>query len=165
MTAATITATEQWLDGAAGRLFTRHWEPGGQPKANLAICPGLNSHSGQYIRVAEDFARRGYAVTAVDLRGRGKSDGERFYVETVDDYVADLSQAIELARSHHPDLPVFLLGHSAGGVTSVTYALDHQDKIAGLISEDFAFRIPAPDFALKLIEGASHIAPHAHALK
>ena len=158
-------ATEQWLDGTGGRIFTRHWEPAGTAKANLVICHGVNSHGGQYIRAAEEFASRGFAVTALDLRGRGKSEGERFYADSIDDYVSDLSQAIELGRSHHPDLPLFLLGQSAGGVTSVTYALDHQDKLDGLICESFAFRVYAPNFALKLLEGASHIAPHVHVLK
>lgn len=158
-------ATEQWLDGTGGRIFTRHWEPAGTAKANLVICHGVNSHGGQYIRAGEEFASRGFAVTALDLRGRGKSEGERFYADSIDDYVSDLSQAIELGRSHHPDLPLFLLGHSAGGVTSVTYALDHQDKLDGLICESFAFRVYAPNIALKLLEGASHIAPHAHVLK
>ena len=50
-------------------------------------------------------------------------------------------------------------------MTSVTYALDHQDRIDGLICESFAFRVFAPNFALKLLEGASHIAPHVHVLK
>jgi acylglycerol lipase len=163
--AGTMTATEQWLDGTGGRLFTRHWEPEGEPKANLVICHGFNAHSGQYIRAAEEFTARGFAVTAPDLRGRGNSEGERFYVEHVDDYVSDLSLAIDLGRSHHPGLPVYLLGHSAGGVVSVTYALDYQDRIAGLICEDFAFRVPTPDIALRLLEGASHIAPHAHVYK
>ncbi|MEO5613273.1 MAG: lysophospholipase [Sphingomicrobium sp.] len=158
-------ATEQWLDGSGGRIFTRHWEPAGTPKANLVICHGVNSHGGQYIRAGEEFASRGFAVSALDLRGRGRSEGERFYAESIDDYVSDLGLAIELGRSHHPDLPLFLLGHSAGGVTSVTYALDHQDKLDGLICESFAFRVYAPNFALKVLEGASHIAPHAHVLK
>ena len=166
MTSATANPpTEQWLDGTGGRIFTRHWEPNGTPEANLVICHGVNSHGGQYIRAGEEFAARGFAVTALDLRGRGKSEGERFYADSIDDYVSDLSQAIELGRSHHPDRPLFLLGHSAGGVTSVTYALDHQDKLDGLICESFAFRVYAPNFALKLLEGASHIAPHAHVLK
>jgi alpha-beta hydrolase superfamily lysophospholipase len=159
------TATEQWLDGTGGRIFTRHWEPAGTPRANLIICHGVSSHGGQYIRAGEEFAGRGFAVTALDLRGRGRSEGERFYAESIDDYVSDLSQAIELGRSHHPDLPLYLLGHSAGGVTAVTYALDHQDRLDGLICESFAFRVYAPNFALKLLEGASHIAPHAHVLK
>lgn len=162
---ATIPVTEEWLEGTGGKIFTRHWEPAGTPTANLVICHGVNSHGGQYIRAGETFAGRGFAVTALDLRGRGKSDGERYYAESVDDYVSDLSKAIELGRSKHPDLPVYLLGHSAGGVTAVTYTLDYQDRIAGLICESFAFRVYAPNFALKLLEGASHIAPHAHVLK
>ena len=157
--------SEQWLDGTGGRIFTRHWEPAGTVKANLIICHGVNSHGGQYLRAGEEFAARGFAVTALDLRGRGRSEGERFYVESIDDYVADLGQAIELGRSHHPDRPLFLLGHSAGGVTSVTYALDHQDQLDGLICESFAFRVYAPNFALKLLEGADHIVPHAHVLR
>ena len=158
-------ATEHSLDGTGGRIFTRHWEPEGSAKANLVICHGVNSHGGQYLRAGQDFSARGFAVTALDLRGRGRSDGERFYADSIDDYVADLSLAIEHGRAQHPDLPVYLLGHSAGGVTAVTYALDHQDRIAGLICESFAFRVFAPDFALKLLEGASHILPHAHVLK
>lgn len=162
---APISMTEQWLDGTGGRIFTRYWEQKGTPRANLVICPGFNAHGGQYARAAEEFADRGFAVTAGDLRGRGKSDGERFYVKNIGDYVSDLSLTIESARDRHPKLAVYLLGHSAGGVTAASYALDHQDRIAGLICEDFAFRVFAPDFALKLIEGASHIAPHAHVLK
>jgi len=159
-------AQEEWLDGKGGlRIFTRHWEPAQAPTASLVICHGVNSHGGQYIRAAEDFAAHGYAVTALDLRGRGRSEGERFYTDSIDDYVSDVAQTIELARSKHPDLPVYLLGHSAGGVTSVTYALDHQDRIDGLICESFAFRVYAPDIALKLLEGASHLIPHTHVLK
>lgn len=157
---------EQWLDGTGGpRIFTRHWRPAGPSRAALVICHGVNSHGGQYLRAAAEFAAAGYAVTALDLRGRGRSEGERFHVEDVADYVSDLSQAIELARSHDPGLPCFLLGHSAGGVVSVSYALDHQERLAGLICESFAFRVFAPDFALSLLKGASHILPDLPALK
>ena len=117
-------ATEHWLDGSGGRIFCRHWQPSGEVRANLVICHGVNSHGGQYIGAGQEFAARGYAVTALDLRGRGRSDGERFYANSVDDYVSDLSQAIEFGRSKYPGLPLYLLGHSAGGVTSVSYAQD-----------------------------------------
>lgn len=158
-------ADEQWLDGSGGRIFTRHWEPEGTPKASLVLCHGVNSHGGQYLGAAAEFARRGFAVTALDLRGRGRSEGERFYIEHIDEYVSDLSLAIDFARAKHPHLPLYLLGHSAGGVTAVTYALDHQQRIDGLICESFAFRVFAPNFALKLLEGASHFVPHAHVLR
>ncbi len=166
MATAILTPSEEWLDGKGGlRIFTRHWEPEGEPRANIVICHGVNSHGGQYVRAAEEFAAKGFAVAALDLRGRGRSEGERFYVEHIDDYVSDLSQTIEAARARHPELPLYLLGHSAGGVTACSYALDFQDRIDGLVCESFAFKVYAPDLALKLLEGASHVIPHVHVLQ
>jgi acylglycerol lipase len=60
---------------------------------------------------------------------------------------------------------VFLLGHSAGGVVSCIYTLEHQAELAGLICESFAHQVPAPDFALAVLKGLSHVAPHAHVLR
>jgi alpha-beta hydrolase superfamily lysophospholipase len=58
-----------------------------------------------------------------------------------------------------------LLGHSAGGVVSCLYTVNHQEKLAGFICESFAFQIPAPDFALAALKGLAHVFPHAHVLK
>lgn len=166
-TPAAASPIETWLDGTDGgpRIFTRHWPAAGAPKASLVICHGVNSHGGQYVGAGETFSARGFAVTALDLRGRGRSEGERYYVESIDDYVSDLSRTIEAARARNPELPLYLLGHSAGGVVSCSYALDFQERLSGLICESFAFKVYAPDFALKLVEGASHIVPHLGALK
>ena len=100
----------------------------------------------------------------MDLRGLVQSDGERFYVNTFDDYVSDVGSLVSLAKSREPGLPIFLLGHSAGGVVASLYALEHQSELAGLICESFAFQVPAPDFALAALKGLSHLAPHAHVL-
>ncbi len=86
-------------------------------------------------------------------------------MDDVADYVADVATVIRLAKSRHPGLPVFLLGHSAGGVVSSTYALDHQAEIAGLICESFAFKVPAPDAVLAVIKGLARIAPKLPVLK
>ena len=75
---------------------------------------------------------------AVDLRGRGRSDGERFFVQKFADYVSDVRTLRVAGETREPGLPVFLLGHSAGGVVSCIYALDHQAELAGLICESFA---------------------------
>jgi alpha-beta hydrolase superfamily lysophospholipase len=70
-----------------------------------------------------------------------------------------------MAKAREPGLPVFVLGHSAGGVVSCIYALEHQAEISGLICESFAYQVPAPDFALAVLKGLSHVWPHAHVLK
>ena len=92
--------------------------------------------------------RRGLAAYALDLRGRGKSDGERYFVEHVDDGCDDLGGLSASPSRASPDLPLFLLGHSAGGVISCIYSLEHQSELAGFICESFAFQVSAPDFAL-----------------
>ena len=159
-----MTATEEMIAGGAGKLLVRSWLPASAPRGVIAICHGFNSHSGHYSWAAEQFVQHGLAVYAVDLRGRGQSTGERFFVDQIGDYVADVHSLMTLAKSRNPKLPVFLLGHSAGGGTAVTYVLDHPAEVAGLICEDFAYQVPAPDFALAVLKGLAHIAPHAPAV-
>jgi acylglycerol lipase len=155
----------EMVEGADGlRIFFRSLRPQGKPRAFVVIVPGFNAHSGYYAWVAEQWAATGLAVYAVDLRGRGKSDGERFYVENFEDYVKDVEAVVKVARSRESSLPFFLLGHSAGGVVSCLYTLDHQPELAGLICESFAHELPAPDFALAVFKGLGHLAPHAHIL-
>ncbi|MGA2862387.1 MAG: alpha/beta fold hydrolase [Steroidobacteraceae bacterium] len=62
-----------------------------------------------------------------------------------------------LARSRESGLPIYLLGHSAGGGVACTYALEHQEELAGLICESFAFQLPAPDFAISILTGAESL--------
>ena len=162
----TNTAREERVEGAGGlEIFIRSWRPDGKARGVVAIVPGFKSHGGYYGWVAEQLVADGLAVYAVDLRGRGKSDGERFFVEKIEDYASDVQSLVTLARSREPGLPVFLLGHSAGGVVSCVYTLDHQAELAGLICEDFAFQVPAPDVALAILKGLSHVAPHVHVFR
>jgi alpha-beta hydrolase superfamily lysophospholipase len=161
-----VSTLEEKIDSTKGvQIFVRSWVPPSAPRAIVVICHGVNSHSGQYLWAGEQFAAHSLAVFALDLRGRGRSDGDRFFVEDVADYVSDVTATIALAKARHPGLPVFLLGHSAGGVVSATYVLDHQRELAGFICESFAFQVPAPGFALAAIKGLSHLAPHLPVLR
>ena len=156
---------EETFEGNGGlKIFFRSWQPEGKARGLVVIVPGFNAHSGYYFWVAEKFAASGLAVYAIDLRGRGKSDGERFYVDKFADYAGDVDGLMKLAKKRQPGLPAFLLGHSAGGVVSCIYTLENQRELAGLICESFAFQLPAPDFALAVFKGLSHVAPHAHVL-
>lgn len=156
---------ESTFEGGGGlKIFTRAWETENAPRGVVVIVHGFNSHSGQYFWVAEQFVKNGFAVYALDLRGRGRSEGERFYVDKFSDYADDVATFVSTAKSENSGLPVFVLGHSAGGVVSCVYALEHQSEIDGLICESFAFQVPAPDFALAVFKGLSYIAPHFHAL-
>src|SRR4051812_22485009 len=106
------------ISNAGLTLFYRAWRPGVTPRGIVIIVPGFNSHSGYYAWAAERLVAKGLAVYALDLRGRGRSDGERFYVQEFSDYVSDVDAFVTLVRSWEPGLPAFLFGHSAGGVVA-----------------------------------------------
>ena len=162
----TVSINEESFEGTGGlRIAFRSWRPERKPRGVVAIIPGFNSHSGYYDEVARALVADGLAVYAVDLRGRGKSDGERFYVESFTDYVTDAAGLVALAQKREEGLPTFLLGHSAGGVVACLYTVENQAGLAGLICESFAYQVPAPDFALAVLKGLSHLAPHAHVLR
>ena len=159
-------AIEEKVQSADGvGIHVRAFPAVGRARAVVVMCHGVNSHGGQYLWPGAQFAAAGFAAFALDLRGRGKSDGARYYVDDIAQYVADVAAVIRLAKSRHPGLPVFLLGHSAGGVVASTYALDHQAEIAGLVCESFAFKVPAPDAVLAIIKGLSRIAPRLPVLR
>jgi alpha-beta hydrolase superfamily lysophospholipase len=161
---STAITGEGTFDSAGFQIFFRSWRPSLAPRAAVVIVPGFNSHSAYYAWTAHELVADRLAVYALDLRGRGKSDGERFYVETFDDYVRDVSNCVALVKAREPGVPLYPLGHSAGGVVACLFALDHQAKLAGLVCESFAYQLPAPDFALAVFKGLSHLAPHAHIL-
>lgn len=160
-----MVATEEFLEVDGFKIFVRSWRPEGRPRAIVVMCHGVNSHSGYFVWPAGQFVNAGFAVYALDLRGRGKSEGERFYIDDVAEYVSNVAAVVATAKSRDPGLQVFLLGHSAGGVVSCTYVLDNQAELAGFICESFAFQVPAPGFALAAIKGLSHLAPHLPVLK
>jgi lysophospholipase len=125
---------ESELEGVGGvRLFSQSWLPGGAARAVVVIAHGAGEHSGRYAHVAARLMDEGYAVYALDHRGHGRSEGPRAVIDRLDNAVADLDQLIVLAASEQPGVPLFLLGHSMGGAISVRYAIDHQDRLAGLI--------------------------------
>lgn len=165
-TALTYTPGEERIKTGGGfHIAIRSWRPRAQPRGVVAIVHGVKSHSGYYGWAAEQLVGEGLAAYALDLHGRGKSDGDRLYVEKIEDYLDDVDALIKLARSREPGLPIFLLGHSAGGVISCVYALEHQAELAGLICESFAFQVAAPDALLPLLKAVGRVFPHLPVLK
>jgi alpha-beta hydrolase superfamily lysophospholipase len=103
-------------------------------RAVVVLAHGASEHSGRYAWTAERLAERGYATHALDHRGHGRSDGGGgAYIDRMDHLVEDLDALVHAAADEHPDVPLFLLGHSMGGCLALAYALAHQDKLDGLV--------------------------------
>lgn len=156
--------TSTFINNSGQSIFYRNWKTH-HPNGIVLIVHGLNSHSGYYQNFAQQLTENNFEVYAADLRGRGHSDGERYYIADYRDIIADINQLSIIVKTEYPTLPIFLFGHSAGGVFASVYAIRYQYKLQGLISESFAFQIPAPDFALAFIKWMSRIIPHAQLVK
>ncbi len=102
-------------------------------KGIIVISHGLAEHGGRYQHVALYFVSLGYGVYAIDHLGHGKSSGTPCFAKSMDDYVECLEDLIQIVKKTHGDIPVFLLGHSMGGLIASLYLLDHQDELKGAI--------------------------------
>jgi len=117
-------------------LTCRVWAPD-SPVGVIVVIHGLAEHGGRYCETAEYFARNGWAVYAGDLRGHGQSPdvpgAGRVHVNRFTDYYQDVSALIGMARQQHPQLPLFLLGHSMGGLITLSYVLQEPSGLAGAV--------------------------------
>ena len=146
-------------------IFYRSWRENSYPKGIVLLVHGLNSHSGYYHHFARQLNDNNFDVYAMDLCGRGQSEGERYYIPDYRDVVSDIDKLLNIARAAHPGLPVFLFGHSAGAVFAAVYAVHHQEKLKGLIQESTALQVPVPAFALATMKFLAHFIPHLRLVK
>jgi acylglycerol lipase len=134
-------------------IYFQCWLPESEPKAILLTVHGLAEHSGRYLNVVNHFVPPGYAVYGIDHLGHGKSDGTRVYVERFDDYTNTLKVYFDMIHRWQPDKPIFLVGHSMGGLISAVYLLDHQTELAGAVLSGPVIKVPSNITPVLLLMG------------
>jgi lysophospholipase len=129
-------------------LYCRAWAPA-DPVGVVVVIHGLAEYGGRYGETAGFFAGNGWAVYAGDLRGHGQSPdvpgAGRVHVNRFTDYFLDVAALTGLARAHHPQLPLYLLGHSMGGLITLSYVLQEPEGLAGAVISSPALGVH-PDF-------------------
>jgi len=112
-------------DGA--ELFAQYHD---LPKARglIIVTHGHGEHSSSYHRLYPILQDSGYAALGWDLRGHGKSQGKRGYIENFDLFLEDLGSVVQFAQSQLPKLQLSLLAHSMGGLIATSYLLKHQPQ-------------------------------------
>jgi alpha-beta hydrolase superfamily lysophospholipase len=139
-------------------IFYQAWIPEGEVKAVLFLVHGLGEHSGRYMNHVNYFVPLGYAIYGLDHLGHGKSDGTRVYVDKISDYTDPLKTYFDMIQGWHPGKPIFILGHSMGGLITSVYLLDHQDELKGAIISAPAVKVsdsisPVTIFMGRLLSG------------
>lgn len=160
LTIATICASAQALAALPGgaRIPCEPWILGGRavagyvwraPHARAAILiqPGYGDYALRYVsgnhRLIPHLLAQGISVYAFDMRGNGYSPGRRGVVD-VEQAIQDNLAARQALRQQ--PLPVFLLGHSLGGLVAVSSALRDPQDLAGLVllAPAIKYDTPAP---------------------
>ena len=137
------TATFLTTDGLT--LFTRQWTPTDPPRATVLLVHGIHEHSGRYAYAASVLMTHGIEVRAFDLRGHGQSEGDRGTVESFDDYVDDLAGVHAAVQADAAGRPLFLMGHSMGGLIVARHTVLYGDAgMAGLVLSSPALQVDAP---------------------
>jgi acylglycerol lipase len=116
-----------------GNIYYQAWLPEGDVKAVLFVVHGLGEHCGRYMNHVNYFVPLGYAIYGLDFIGHGKSDGEREVIDRLSDYTDTMTLYHQMVKGWQSGKPIFVLGHSMGGLITSYYLLDHQADFKGAI--------------------------------
>ncbi len=116
------------------------------PRAAVVMIHGFSAHCGAFRHVADAIARAGFAVTAFDCRGHGRSQGRHGYVRRFSDYGDDLERVIAHARSSSPGLPIAVAAHSHGVTVTLDYLFRGGAAFDALVAAApyLALKMPVP---------------------
>ncbi len=131
------------LDGT--QLVLHIWEPSSVKGVILAIHGGM-AHGGDYVTPAMYFMEKGYAMVAPDLRGHKK---EKVDLKNFDLYLTDIMDVYKWMLDRYADLPLFVFGHSMGGLIATVLGLKFPTEISHvkgfvLSSPYFKNAVPVP---------------------
>lgn len=124
-----------WKSHDSLDIFAQAWEPSMPlPKAVVCLVHGLGEHTSRYAHVAEALGREGFVLFGADLRGHGRSGGARGHLSSIEDFMKDIDVSVEQARLRYPGLPLFLYGHSLGGIQVLYHGLTRKPNFKGVIA-------------------------------
>ena len=138
------TGTLPMKDGT--NLFLRkHLIP--DSSRTVLIVHGLGEHGGRYDPLASALDARGYSVYVPDLRGHGKSPGQRGHIDRWDNFLDDVARLIAHIAAARPGGKIILLGHSLGGLIAITAAHLHHQSLTALVLSSPCLELARPPAA------------------
>lgn len=105
----------------------------GEPRGCATVLHDAGDHGARYEELAHRLAADGWAVALPDLRGHGRSEGERGHSAGFQEVARDLDAILDHLAYRLPDEPQVLLGQGLGGLQALAYAIDRPDRVAALV--------------------------------
>lgn len=132
-------------------LYFQGWEVEDNPKAVVGLVHGLGEHSDRYYHVAEALNNAGYSLVGFDLRGHGKSEGQRGHFPTIDHLIADIDDFFHQVSEKYPDYPRFLYAHSLGGMLALNFLISCKPVLLGAVISAPGLRSSLQDSKMKVL--------------
>jgi acylglycerol lipase len=142
--------TWNWNADDGLEMYGQDWAPAKKVQAAVCLVHGLGEHSGRYAHVGTTFSQAGFVLSAFDLRGHGKSGGPRGHFPSFDALMQDIHRHIALTREKYSGLPLFLYGHSLGGLLVLNYATYCEHTLTGVIATGSGLRSPVLEQKAKI---------------
>lgn len=117
------------------KLFYRFFEPtSGEIKRLIVGCHGASGDGEYFVLLADQIVEQtSSAFYLMDYRGHGRSEGTKGDTKDFQYYIDDLDEFIRFLRQKFPDIPLFLMGESMGGIVSLNYVVQNPGIVNGLI--------------------------------
>ncbi|MBN2820303.1 MAG: alpha/beta hydrolase, partial [Bacteroidales bacterium] len=123
----------KWQTPDGQELFAQCWDAGENAKAGILLVHGIGEHSSRYDKWANYLNREGFSVLSFDLRGHGKTPGQKGTFANYTKLLEDLDLLLEQGKKLCSEKPLFLYGHSFGGNLVANYAIRNQLTVQGII--------------------------------
>jgi len=96
------------------------WEPR-QPRAVFLTVHGGMDYGGNYVNPGLYLKEQGFATVAHDQHGHDKK--RTVYIPRFEVFLDDLDLMLEWVKQNYPELPIFILSHSMGGLITTHYGI------------------------------------------
>ena len=104
----------------------------GEPRGGVTIVHDAGDHGGRYLGAARALAEERLAVALPDLRGHGRSEGERGHSAGLNEVLRDLDAVQEHLAYRLPIAPKALVGIGLGALYALAYAIERPGQLAAL---------------------------------
>lgn len=121
-----------WTNPNGNDVYAVEWKVP-NARAVIGLIHGVGEHCRRYDHLAAWFNKEGIAIVGYDRQGFGRSEGKRGHSANLGELLDEIGHLTVECERRYPDTPVFLYGHSMGGMLLLRYLIKRHPRISGAI--------------------------------